>query len=62
MRFWEIGLSAWDVAAGALLVREAGGVVTDVTGGGSFLETGEIVAAGGGIHAAMIEITGQHLG
>jgi myo-inositol-1(or 4)-monophosphatase len=55
--FWEIGLSAWDVAAGALLVREAGGIVTDVVGGDSFLRTGDIVAGGDGIHPAMLGLT-----
>lgn len=42
--FWELGLSAWDFAAGALLVKEAGGLVTDITGGERFLETGNVVA------------------
>ncbi|MDX1388006.1 MAG: inositol monophosphatase family protein [Acidobacteriota bacterium] len=56
--FWEIGLSPWDVAAGALLVREAGGIVTDVLGDPDrFLPTGDIVAAGPGLHAALLEIT-----
>ena len=43
--FMEMGLSPWDVAAGALLVREAGGFVGDLTGGDTWLETGDIVAA-----------------
>jgi myo-inositol-1(or 4)-monophosphatase len=59
--FWEIGLSRWDVAAGALLVLEAGGIVTDAAGAGRFLEKGEIVAAGPTIHAAMVAITRTHL-
>jgi myo-inositol-1(or 4)-monophosphatase len=42
--FWEGGLNAWDMAAGALLVREAGGLVTDYQGGEKFLEEGKIVA------------------
>ena len=42
--YWESGLNAWDVAAGALIVREAGGLVTDYNGDGNFLENGEIVA------------------
>jgi myo-inositol-1(or 4)-monophosphatase len=42
--FWEERLHAWDVAAGILLVREAGGVVTDLDGGDRMLETGDIVA------------------
>jgi myo-inositol-1(or 4)-monophosphatase len=55
--FWEVGLSPWDVAAGALLVREAGGIVTDVLGGSGFLEQGDILAAGASIHADMLRIT-----
>lgn len=42
--FWEIGLKPWDMAAGALLVREAGGFVSDFSGGDTFLSTGNIVA------------------
>ena len=42
--FWEIGLSRWDMAAGALLIREAGGLVTDFAGGENYLETGNVVA------------------
>ena len=43
--FWEMGLSAWDMAAGALLIREAGGLVGDFSGEQHYLETGDIVAA-----------------
>ncbi len=60
--FWEIGLSAWDVAAGTLLVREAGGVVTDVTGGDRAVTTGDIVAAGPELHGKMLEVTRRHFG
>jgi myo-inositol-1(or 4)-monophosphatase len=42
--FFEIGLSPWDIAAGALLVEEGGGVVTDFNGGADYLATGNIVA------------------
>jgi myo-inositol-1(or 4)-monophosphatase len=52
-----VGLSPWDVAAGALLVHEAGGIVTDVLGGGAFLETGDILAAGPSLHAEMLRVT-----
>ena len=55
--FWEVGLSPWDMAAGALLVREAGGIVTDVLGGPGFLARGEIVAAGSALHPRMLEVT-----
>ncbi|MCB1758555.1 MAG: inositol monophosphatase [Gammaproteobacteria bacterium] len=44
--FWELGLSQWDIAAGALLVKEAGGVVTDIGGGERYLESGNIIAGG----------------
>jgi myo-inositol-1(or 4)-monophosphatase len=59
--FWEVGLSRWDIAAGVLLVLEAGGAVSDVTGAATHLETGDIVAAGKTIHAAMVEVTRRYL-
>jgi myo-inositol-1(or 4)-monophosphatase len=43
--FWESGLNAWDIGAGALIVREAGGLVTDFSGDARFFENGEVVAA-----------------
>ena len=42
--FWELGLKPWDIAAGALIVREAGGVVGDLNGDDRFLESGNVVA------------------
>ncbi|MGA7982599.1 MAG: inositol-1-monophosphatase [Chromatiaceae bacterium] len=42
--FWELGLAQWDFAAGALLVTEAGGAVSDIAGGDSYLDTGNVVA------------------
>ena len=42
--FWEIGLSPWDMAAGALLIKEAGGLVGDLEGEDQFLDSGRIVA------------------
>jgi myo-inositol-1(or 4)-monophosphatase len=51
--FWEMALSSWDVAAGSLLVNEAGGVVTDFQGRGAWLETGDIIAATPLVHPAM---------
>jgi myo-inositol-1(or 4)-monophosphatase len=42
--FWELGLKPWDMAAGALMIVEAGGMVADIKGGDDFLHTGEIVA------------------
>ncbi|HUV35767.1 MAG TPA: inositol monophosphatase family protein [Patescibacteria group bacterium] len=52
--FWELYLKPWDMAAGALLVREAGGTVTDFFGGGTFLESGNIVAATPAVHRAIV--------
>lgn len=49
--FWEFDLHAWDVAAGTLLVREAGGTVTRVDGGEATLTGGSILASNGRIHA-----------
>ena len=43
--FWEMGLSQWDIAAGIVLVREAGGFVSDLEGGESFFNSGDIIAA-----------------
>ncbi|MEX1011373.1 MAG: inositol monophosphatase family protein [Balneolaceae bacterium] len=48
--FWEYGLSAWDVAAASLIVREAGGVVTDWKGGSNWLWGRRIIAANPAIH------------
>ena len=53
--FWELHLAPHDVAAGALLVREAGGEVTDARGGEDWLRGGSIVAAGPGLAAAIRE-------
>jgi len=47
--FWVMSLKPWDVAAGALIVREAGGRVGDFAGGGEFLRTNEVIAAAPGI-------------
>jgi len=51
--FWEGHLSPWDMAAGVLIVREAGGVVTDYAGGPFRLEWPEILASNGRIHREM---------
>ncbi|MBN2415663.1 inositol monophosphatase [bacterium] len=53
--FWEMRLKPWDIAAGAVIVREAGGIVTDMQGGDSFLESGNVIAAAPRIHAALLE-------
>jgi len=59
--FWEIGLNSWDMAAGVLLVREAGGIVTDFSGEGNYLETGNVVAAASKVYPALYETIKPHL-
>ena len=53
--FWEMGLSPWDMAGGALLVREAGGMVSDFEAGEGFLESGRIVAANPKVFSTLLE-------
>ncbi|MGN6305248.1 MAG: inositol monophosphatase family protein, partial [Mesorhizobium sp.] len=53
--FWEDGLSAWDIAAGMLLIREAGGFVSDLNGGQTMLEKGALVAGNEAIHRALLK-------
>ncbi len=60
--FWEIGLSRWDIAAGLLLVLEAGGVITDVHGGRRYLQTGDIVAAPPRLHETMLGVLREAFG
>ena len=59
--FWEFGLSPWDVAGGALLVLEAGGIVTDPHGKDDWLRSGDIVAASPRVHAQMVKAIGELL-
>ena len=53
--FWELGLKPWDMAAGLLIVREAGGYVTDPHGGQDPLASGEVVAANTYLHEPLRE-------
>jgi myo-inositol-1(or 4)-monophosphatase len=55
--FFELGLGPWDVAAGALLIEEAGGVVTDWHGGPGFL-AGDILAGSPAVHRELLAISG----
>jgi myo-inositol-1(or 4)-monophosphatase len=57
--FWEIGLSPWDMAAGALLIREAGGLVGDLDGEDKFLDSGRIVAANGKLFGAALRLLNE---
>ncbi len=53
--FWEMGLSPWDIAAGALLVQEAGGLVADLEGEQSYLQSGDVCAATPKVFPALLE-------
>ena len=54
--FWESNLHSWDMAAGALMIKEAGGIVTDFQGGETYLESGKIVAGNAKIHKELIQL------
>ncbi|MCW0232385.1 MAG: inositol monophosphatase [Ferrovibrio sp.] len=54
--FWETGLQPWDISAGIVLVREAGGTVTDLAGGEKMMETGGIIAANDVLHAPLTKL------
>jgi myo-inositol-1(or 4)-monophosphatase len=53
--FWELTLSAWDIAAGVLLIEEAGGRVTDFFGGDTYLQSGHVIATNGVLHPWMCD-------
>jgi myo-inositol-1(or 4)-monophosphatase len=60
--YYEQGIHAWDVAAGGLILEEAGGRITDYRGDPFELEAGELVASNGQLHPALVELTSEHLG
>jgi myo-inositol-1(or 4)-monophosphatase len=54
--FWEYGLKPWDMAAGVLLIQEAGGLVADFNGGNDFMANGDVVAANPKVLKAMLQV------
>ena len=54
--FWEMGLKAWDIGAGILLVREAGGYVTEIEGGNGMLDSGSVLAASDLLHPEIAKV------
>ena len=59
--FWEIGLSPWDMAAGSLLILEAGGLVSDFNGDGNYLDSGNIVTGTPKVFSPLLQIvSAQH--
>ncbi|MCB1825664.1 MAG: inositol-1-monophosphatase [Candidatus Competibacteraceae bacterium] len=59
--YWEFGLKEWDIAAGALLVQEAGGLVSDFVGGNDFMKSGNIVAGNPKVFKALLREMRPHL-
>ena len=59
--FWEMHLKPWDLAAGSLLVQEAGGLVGNFVGNEGFLDSGNIVAANPKIFSQMLQVIAPHL-
>ena len=57
--FWEIGLSPWDMAAGALLVREAGGLIGDLDGNEGYLDSGRVAATNAKLFGAFLQLLKQ---
>jgi len=60
--FWEAGLERWDTAAGALLVQEAGGLISDFNGGNEWFDSGDIIAANPKCLKAMLQVVKPQLG
>ena len=59
--FWEIGLNPWDMAAGILLVQEAGGLVGDFAGGSDYMKSGNVVAGNHRVFKEMLQAIHPHL-
>lgn len=58
--FFEFNLKPWDIAAGALIVQEAGGIVTDMQGNEGWLESGDVVAGNPKVLAQMLQVIAAH--
>jgi myo-inositol-1(or 4)-monophosphatase len=58
--FWEFGLSPWDMAAGALLIAEAGGLVGDLAGESDYLNTGNIIAGTPKVFSQLLQTIASH--
>lgn len=60
--FWEMNLKEWDMAAGALLIKEAGGMISDFKGGNDYLASGNVVCAAPKVFKPLLQIVGKHMG
>jgi myo-inositol-1(or 4)-monophosphatase len=59
--FWEMGLSPWDIAAGCLLITEAGGLLGDLEGNATHMQTGNLLAGNPRIFAQLLQMIAPHL-
>ncbi|HOT95604.1 MAG TPA: inositol monophosphatase family protein [bacterium] len=59
--YWEMGLSPWDAAAASLILTEAGGRISDFSGGDRAVWSGNVVASNGRLHEMMLQVTRRHL-
>lgn len=59
--FWEVGLKPWDLAAGVLLVEEAGGMVSDFAGGQGYLQSGNVVASNRFLFRTLLSLVGKRM-
>jgi myo-inositol-1(or 4)-monophosphatase len=59
--FWETGLSIWDLVAGALIIREAGGIISGLDGSENFFETGHVLAGSPKIYSALAKLFGPDI-
>jgi myo-inositol-1(or 4)-monophosphatase len=60
--FWEFGLQPWDIAAGSLILREAGGMISSMTDDGDYMETGNIIAGAPKVHSELERLLKPFLG
>jgi myo-inositol-1(or 4)-monophosphatase len=59
--FWEFGLAPWDMAAGALIIAEAGGLISDLRGDANYLETGNVIAGTPKVFAPLLKLIEEKL-
>ena len=59
--FWESGLSAWDLAAGSLIIREAGGIISGLDGSEKYLDTGHVLCGTPKVYAGLARLCSQEI-
>jgi myo-inositol-1(or 4)-monophosphatase len=60
--FWEMNLKEWDMAGGVLLVKEAGGMISDFQGGNAFMQSGHVICASPKVFKPLLQIVNRHMG